>query len=148
MKMDTPKLDGLLEEFAKHMRGAKNKCVLVGSVPLAILGLRDVNDLDVIVSGEWFAKLKPVAMDVHEERLAIQTPHGVIQVSTKFYNFAADCGVSVAELRRDATEWVAPSGHWRVISMGHFRKFKESMGRQKDLEDLRLLDTNGKSSTE
>ena len=141
----TSKFKALLTEFdriclepGRPLIDAKDSLVLVGSAALATRGIRDVRDLDVLASGEMFHYLRGRSpTDVIDDQLAFQTPSGVIQVGTRMVSFGRKSGLTSFDIRRAAERWES----WWVISLEHLQEFKRTVDRDKDREDLRLIDT-------
>lgn len=123
--------------------------VLVGSAPMAALSLRDVRDLDVLVSEDLFAKLSGYfqqaygeAYEAHDgQAFAVAVPDlGTIEVATDYKRFA-DVGLATSDVFERA---LAPGAtrvglDFRVMALYHMELVKRAAGRDKDLEDLQLL---------
>jgi hypothetical protein len=144
--METPKYTYLVHQL-EHII-APDRCILVGSALLACLGLRDVNDLDVLVpSRELDAIVEGSLPDDNWQRtfdqntVVLKTPEGlVIQVSDRLDCFAASRVLSEMEVAIGAEM----RGAWKVMSLAHLVAFKRAVGREKDLDDLTLLRKSGR----
>jgi hypothetical protein len=134
-----------MERFIKllahlHALGVDSqRVVLIGSAPLAIRNLRDVNDLDVLCTPDQFDKLRRHASELqYDDCAAIQTPFGVIQVSSNLAYFTAT-DVTEEAAFTDADHW----GGWLVLSLKHCVAIKKGAMREKDMDDLQLLHERG-----
>lgn len=126
-------LDGAMAEYPFDMNDG---LVLVGSAVLAVRGIRDVRDLDVLASPEVFAYLKGCEpADQTEDEVAFRSARGVIQIGTKMVSFAKGSSLTAFDVRQGSRIWQK----WRVMSLEHLKDFKRAVGRQKDLEDLQLI---------
>lgn len=120
----------------------RDNVVLLGSVPLVIRGLRDVNDLDVLTIRGMVADLatKHPELEVKDlgmgRGLAANLPVGesMIQFSETIHNFAAGI-VTTEEVWQTAESWEG----WNVLSKDLCIRVKRALGRAKDLDDLQLL---------
>lgn len=125
------------------LEGDRDKIVLVGSAPLAVRGIRDVNDLDVLCRPEVFARLCPMASVVGAEAFALGTigaPCGVIQLTDHLPHFTGDrTGLGTSWLSADDVFAAADRrGDWLVMCMGHMLLVKRHRGFEKDRDDIEL----------
>jgi hypothetical protein len=136
-KIETPKFALLLEGLEKIV--GPEDAVLVGSAPLAIREIRDVNDLDVLVRSEVFDVLREVSGvlgDGADRMVVFQTPEGLsIQITDRLLNHAATAGITEEDVWSAAEEW----RNWRVLNLQQCRRIKEATRREKDYEDLALI---------
>lgn len=143
---------GRLEEITRL-----EDCVLVGSALLAAHKLRDVNDLDVLVTDmNQLIGLVGSAMDAKaggadrgwvvavdpEGKLAtITTEVGVIQASTELSAFYANPALTSAQVVAGRKRWASSqteADYFYTLSLAHWRALKQAAGREKDLDDLAL----------
>ncbi len=122
-------------EKVKSLNLPKDSYIVFGSSPFAVLGIREVNDIDLLVSQELYEKLKkkgwqkidkgpkdkPLVYDVFEA-------HTNWDFST--YN------PTLSELLSRDIEVEDIS----FASLEDVRKWKKASGRPKDLVDLKLID--------
>lgn len=130
----TPRYIALKRELAKLV--STSACVLVGSAALAARGIRDVNDLDVIVDSTTLEALRPKATEALGTCLAFKTLAGTIQISDRIEDHAPGVRCDSRAMMMRADDF----GSGRVISAADLRTLKKALGRDKDLEDLRLMD--------
>lgn len=119
----------------KSLNLAPGTYVVFGGCPLAIAGIRQANDIDLLVNAKVFSKLKsagwkiknkgvndkPLSLDVFEAHKRWNFSH--YQPSLKHLLATADIVDGVA-----------------FASIEEVRKWKESSGRPKDLNDIYLID--------
>lgn len=139
------KLLGHLEDITRL-----EDCVLVGSALLAAHRLRDVNDLDVLVTdADQLTGLArgaadrgwPVDIDPEGQRVTVTVDAGVIQASTEvsaFYAGATLTPMVIAVGRKRWASSMTESDYFYTMSLNHWRMLKRASGRDKDLDDLAL----------
>jgi hypothetical protein len=110
-------------------------CVVYGSAPFAIHGIRDVNDIDLFVSKELYEELakkdwkkiykgpkdEPLTYDIYEAHKTWEFSH---------YAPTLPELLSRAQIVEDIL----------FASLEDVRHWKESSGRPKDITDLKLID--------
>lgn len=141
--MNTPHLDRLLAKLLE-LGVKKDEVVLVGSVPLAIRDVRDVRDLDVLCDlgvieriEERHGKLVHRDMGLNRGYAAAWVDGDMmIQMSAGIENFASTVDLTNEEVREGAEDWKG----WKVLSFMHCVKIKRALRRDKDLDDLHLLE--------
>lgn len=112
-------------EKIKSLNLPENKYVVIGSGTLAALGIRDANDIDISVTHELLNQLNDVK-DWKEKGVDIQAEllNGNYSVSTE-------------ELIKSA---IIIDGI-RFMNLDELIRFKKAMGRDKDLQDIELINT-------
>lgn len=122
-------------EKVKSLNFSKDSYVVYGSAPFAILGIREVNDIDLLVSEELYEELKkkgwkkvykgpkdePLTYDIFEAH-----------PNWDFSPYAP----TLSELLSRAIDVEGIS----FASLEDVRKWKEASGRPKDLSDLNLIE--------
>lgn len=131
------RFEALLAELAKLVM--KKEVHLLGSAILAIRGVRDVQDLDVLATPDTMHRLWPVATEAERYAIAFKTPHGAIQISDRLSEFGLCRSITAEVVREKAEHWQG----WRVISLDTLKQAKRIRGQDKDHEDLRLLKEMG-----
>lgn len=124
-------LQELLSEF-KKLNLPDGEYAVYGSGPLAVRGIRDVHDLDVIVSNSLYRRLRDRYMeDEEKERIKI----GKIEIyppwgwSPEIKDLEMEEVISQAELIKGV----------RFTKLEDILDFKKRMGRPKDLKDIQLV---------
>jgi hypothetical protein len=128
--METPNLDRLLTEL-KTLDLPLGHFAIFGSAPLAIRGLRDSHDLDIIVSDELYEKLK-----IQYSGAEYQSPLGFLKINDfEISNQWMNDGSQVSKMI-DEAEMV---NGWLFVTLPYVIAWKTSMGRAKDKIDLEML---------
>lgn len=130
----------ILEELETMWPHVKRDGMLVGSAPLAIRGLRDVKDLDIVATEEAFRSLEQsIAPDVarfdRTRSLTRYTAFGQVQIAPTLAMHAAGVPLSTEKAWVGAEQW----NGWRVLSREDCLLIKRTLKREKDEEDVRLL---------
>lgn len=119
----------------KMLNIPKDSFVVFGSSPLAIAGLREAQDIDLLVSEDVFSKLREsgwrqIVKSINDKPLT----HDVFEVHDQ-WNFSS-YQPTLKQLLSSATivEGVP------FASLEEVRKWKVSSGRPKDLVDIKLID--------
>jgi len=126
------KLDILLAELDK-LNFPKDQYAITSSGPLAIRGIREANDLDIIVSLKLWAELLkkyPVKKEGFE---SIEI--GNIQILWKG-SFFTDSKVATVEEQIKTADVIKG---YRFVNLDLIKKFKKISGREKDKRDLELI---------
>jgi len=119
----------LLSEL-KKLNLPAGKFAVFGSGPLAVRGLREVGDLDVIVTPDvWRELAKRFPVEDHRDHKKVQI--GQIEICNK-----AILDYDVRELIGEAEE----IGGVRFVTLERTREWKKRLGRGKDREDIELID--------
>lgn len=113
----------------------KNSYIVYGSAPFAVLGIREVNDIDLLVSKELYKELakkgwKKIYKGPKDEPLTYDVFDA--HKSWEFSPYAP----TLQELLSRAFE----AEGIPFASLEDVRKWKEASGRPKDLTDLKLID--------
>jgi len=124
------KFEKLLNEFRK-LRLPDGAYAIYGSGPLAIRGIRNAHDLDVIVSDSLYQKLKTqYPKDPKKERIKI----GEVEI---YPSWAWEPKIKGLE---EAIKRAEIIGGFRFIRLDDLLDCKEKMGRPKDFEDIKLIE--------
>ena len=118
----------------------KNSYVVFGSCPLAAAGIREANDIDLLVSEEIFKKLRVAGWE-ELQKSSNDKPlvHDVFEAHDN-WNFNS-YKPTLAHLLSDATV----IDDVPFASLAEVRKWKVSSGRPKDLADIKLIDAHLKT---
>lgn len=142
---NTPRFDAFLVALARIV--PVDECVLIGSAVLAVRGIRDVEDLDVLVKPRVLDRLR-VADDL--KSLDVDLPDdgkGVLQLATSLSAFyAVDLALSVDEVfqRRERAAAVGyDTRGWWVMTLNQCIEIKRKLDREKDLADVEALQKFG-----
>ncbi len=121
------KLSLLLNEL-KRLNLPKSEYSIMGSGPLAVHGIREANDLDIVVSDKlWYVLKEKYADKYIEKRHCIEI--GNIEIFNKWGDYDSNYLLSNSELI-DGFPYV----YLRVVLA-----WKKRMGRPKDLIDIELI---------
>lgn len=118
----------------KSLNFPKNSYVVFGSGPLAVAGLREVNDIDLLVSKDLYNKLKTSGWEQ-----TVKGPkdrpltRGVFEAHDS-WDFSA-YSPSLEDLLKQATVVDGVP----FASLEDVQKWKTASGRPKDLTDLELI---------
>lgn len=143
-KVETPKFLALVAELEGRLAAAgmtKEKVVLVGSATLAMYGLRDVNDLDVLVAHDWDVDALVTKAGFREREeypahsCAYVSAAGVLHVGTDLGNEAV--GLEWRHIADGAEPW----RDWKVLGIEHCITIKNNAARAKDRADVYLLES-------
>lgn len=127
----------IFKEIAK-LNFPPDQYIIVGSGIMAVKGIREANDLDIIVTPELFEKCKIEGWEIHpwtkegipgKEWLKKGIIDLYVQLSLK------GGGVSAKELLRDA-EFI---NSVPFITLENHMKYKAEFGRPQDLADIQMI---------
>lgn len=125
-------------EKLKALDLPRDQFVVVGSGPLAVRGLRESNDVDVIVTRSLWDVLKnKYSVGTNEMGVDVLSVGEDIEIldpeKSLFSNFAE---ISAEELFSEADEIEG----LKFINLTHLKKIKLAFGREKDFRDIKLID--------
>ncbi len=113
----------------------ENMYIIFGSCPLAIAGIREANDIDMMVSPKLFEQLKLTGwQELHKDSNDIPLTHDVFEAHTN-WDFSS-YSPSLEELLATATVIDGIP----FASLEEVRKWKACGQRPKDVADLALID--------
>lgn len=112
--------------------------VIVSSGALAIRGIREAKDLDVIVTNSLWNKLTATYQTEVENGVErIKFDNSNIEILNPAQSIFGNSGVvSVEEIFEKADIF----GGIKFINLNHLKKIKLKLGREKDLKDIELID--------
>lgn len=112
--------------------------VIVSSGALAIRGIREAKDLDVIVTNSLWNKLTAIYQTEVENGVErIKFDNSNIDILNPAQSIFGNSGVvSVEEIFEKADIF----GGIKFINLNHLKKIKLKLGREKDLKDIELID--------
>lgn len=121
----------LLEEF-KKLNLPDGKYVIYGSGPLGIREIREVHDLDVVVTDDLYKKLlekyfKKEKIDEKKRFIKLNR----IEIIPASYSLIKDIKKVIADA--DIIDGL------RFVRLKDLLRWKRKMGRQKDFEDIKLI---------
>ena len=126
------RIDILLAELDK-LNLPKDQYAITSSGILAIRGIREANDLDIIVSPKLWEELSKKYPIKKEGFESIET--GNIQILWKG-SFFTDSEIATIEEQIDTADIIQG---YRFVNLNLIKKFKKIGGREKDKKDLRLI---------
>jgi len=122
----------LMNKF-KELRLPNEEYFVYGSGPLGVRGIREVNDLDVFVTDDLYEKLKgEYPQNVKEDKIGI----GEIEICSPW---TWDWEDSVGDLKTVMERAELIDGI-RFMLLKDLITLKKEMGRQKDFEDIKLIE--------
>lgn len=108
-----------------------------GSCPLAAAGLREANDIDLLVSGETLEQLRKAGWEeVDKGKGDKPLAHDVFEAHSK-WNFSS-YQPTLEDLLSDP---IVIDGI-PFANLSEVRKWKQASGRPKDLQDIKLIDSH------
>lgn len=107
-----------------------NQFIVVGSGIMAAVGIRDSDDIDMIVSEELFRQLEDSGWEHDEWADQVVLKRDVFDIGTQWDGKAID------ELIDTATRIEGIP----YLSLQDLRKWKKEKGRDKDIRDIKLID--------
>lgn len=114
----------------------KNSYVVFGSCPLAIVGLREAGDIDLLVSKDVFVKLRELGwQELDKGGKDKPLIHDVFEAHDN-WNFSS-YSPTLEQLLATATV----IDEIPFASLAEVRKWKVASGRPKDLVDIELIDS-------
>lgn len=123
------KIKSLLNNFKKLKLSDKGYAIY-GSGPLGVRGIRDVKDLDIVVTDDLYQKLKEkYPKDSKKERIKL----GEIEI---YPIWAWGTGFEGLKETIDRAELI---DGLRFVLLEDLIRWKEKMGRVKDFEDIELI---------
>jgi len=128
------KIEEIIERV-KTLNLEPNTYIILGSCPMAIYNLREVSDIDIMVTKKIYDKLKNVGWeykykDINDGPLS----NGVFEVLTGFRFGTYRPTLSQLLEKAVTIDEVVFS------SLGEVRKWKSLLGRPKDMADIKLID--------
>lgn len=119
----------------KKLNFPKGSYIVFGSCPLAIVGIREANDIDLLVSPEILKKLRTLGW-----KQVIKGPNDTPLVRDVFeahddWNFSS-YSPTLQDLLTNAIE----VDGILFASIEDVRKWKVASGREKDFKDIELID--------
>lgn len=130
------KFEGLLN-YLYSLKLPPDQYVIVGSGPLAARNIREAKDLDIIVSESLWVKLSehyPIVSKFSVNRIVLDNPD--IEILGQGSAFRDPEIASVEQMIQTAD---IINGH-PFLSLNLLKKFKQKLGREKDLKDIGLID--------
>ncbi len=113
----------------------KDSYVVFGSCPLSAVGIREANDIDLLVSKEVFAKLKNIGwQELHKSSNDIPLTQDVFEAHDN-WDFSSYSPTLDQLLANAMVIDGIP-----FASLEEVRKWKISSGRPKDIVDIKLID--------
>ena len=123
------KFEKLLNEF-KKLDLPDSEYAIYGSGPLGVRGIREVNDLDIIVTDSLYQNLKEkYSQEPRKERIKI----GEIEIYPLWAWGPKFDGLETTIKRAEVIQG------FRFVRLKDLLKWKEKMGRPKDFEDIELI---------
>lgn len=119
----------------KTLNLPKGSFVVFGAAPLAVLGIREANDIDLLVSSETYKKLKNSGWK--------ELPKGPNDIPLVYDVFEAHDNWNFSPYSPKLEHLLASAIEFEGVlfaSLNEVRKWKSVSGRPKDLLDLKLID--------
>lgn len=121
----------------KELNLPKNSYIVFGSCPLAVAGIREANDIDLLVSDEVFAELKRAGwQELHKSRDDIPLVKDVFEAHNNWnFSTSQSHNPTLKTLLEDATIIAGIP----FASLDEVLKWKTVSARPKDLVDVELI---------
>jgi len=120
----------------KSLRFPKDSYIVFGSAPLAVVGVREANDIDLLVSEEVFNELSKAGWkELEKSAKDIPLVHDIFEAH-KNWDFSSYNPTLHELLSRAIVIDEVP-----FASIEDVRKWKGASGRPKDLADIGLIDS-------
>jgi hypothetical protein len=129
--MENEKIKNLLEKF-KKLNLPDGQYVIYGSGPLGIRGIREIRDLDVVVTNALYQKLlKKYSKQEKKEKKKRFIKLGKIEIIPAHYSLIQNIKkiISTADV----------IGGLRFVKLQDLVKWKRLIGREKDFKDIKLI---------
>ena len=124
-------------ENFKKLNLPPNQLVVVGSGALSIRGIRDSEDIDVVVTESlWSQLIKQYKVGINSfgvENLEIEDDIEILNPTQSI--FGNSRSVPIEEIFNKADEFDGI----KFINLDHLKKIKKELGREKDLNDIALI---------
>ena len=120
----------ILKEFSK-LNLQKDEYVIFGSGPMAIHGIKETNDLDVLVKKEVFEKLKSKYNQNNSH------PFGCIVIGNLEIGDNWQGDYEIVE------KWISEAEEvegYMFMPLSYVIEWKRMMGRDKDLKDIKIIE--------
>jgi hypothetical protein len=130
--MENEKIKNLLEKF-KKLNLPDRQYVIYGSGPLGIRGIREIRDLDVVVTNALYQKLlKKYSKQEKKEKKKRFIKLGKIEIIQAHYSLIQNIKkiISTADV----------IGGLRFVKLQDLVKWKRLIGREKDFKDIKLIE--------
>lgn len=124
----------LLDELGR-LNLPKDQYAITSSGPMAVRGLREAGDLDLVVSENLWLKLAQ-KYEVTPGPPCDKIQIGNIEILGKFSVYQ-DEDIATAQQQIDTADII--QGH-RFVNLNLIKQFKQKLGREKDLKDIALID--------
>lgn len=134
-------MEKLLKKLEK-LKLPKKQYAIFGGGPLAIRGLRETNDLDIMVYDELYNEISEKHKNNGEDKIKIDFEEGEIEIYP-----ARNALLDNPEEVIDRAEEI---NGFKFISLKDSIEWKKKKGREKDLKDVELIEqylNNEKGST-
>lgn len=130
-------------ENLKNLNLPTNHFVVVGSGALSIRGIRDSEDIDVIVTESlWNQMIKKYKVGINSfgvENLELENDIEILNPAQSIF------GNSKIVPMKDIFEKADMFDGIKFLNLDHLKKIKIELGREKDLKDVDLIDNYLKS---
>ena len=136
------KISEIIGSFQVHLKNLKeldlpaSDFVVISSGALAVRGIREAKDLDVIVKGPLWNELKKKYNVVKENGVDRINCGNNIEILGANSVFTDSTVVPINEIFEKADVF----DDTNYISLEHLKKIKLKLGREKDLQDIKLID--------
>lgn len=128
----------LIEEI-KKLNFPLGQYVIVGSGPMAVRGLKEAHDIDIVVTPEFFEKCKISGW----ETMPWTYPEKVGQIYLKKGDVELYLDVNAGDFNPTTAELIGRSETIHgipFITLGDMISFKKAYGREKHLEDIKTTE--------
>lgn len=121
----------------KALNLPKNSYIVFGSCPMAAAGIREANDINLLVSTEVYKSLENNGWQkIYKGPNDSPVIHGVFEAHDNWDFSAYNLNLTLEDLLTNATE----VNDIPFASIENVRKWKVASGRDKDIADIKLID--------
>ncbi len=125
-------------ENLKKLNLPTDQYVVIGSGPLAVRGIREAKDIDIMVTDslwdEMIKKYQVISNDFGVECICLENDIEIVNPKDSIF------GNSVIVPKDEIFEKGDILDGIKFMSLEHLKKIKIEIGREKDLQDINLID--------
>lgn len=122
------KFDQLLKKL-KQLNLPEDQYAIFGSGPMAVRGLKEAKDVDLVVTQKLYDALKQKYTEIKPGQMIID---GVIEICSPDYSLVDHCEEVIKH-----SEMI---DGFRFMRLDDLLKWKREMGRDKDYKDIKIIE--------
>jgi len=125
-------------ENLKKLNLPKDQFVIVGSGPMSVRGIRESEDIDVIVTPTlWDELVKKYKIKINSfgvETMYVDTDIEILNPAQSLFGNSKVVPFEEIFAQADVFDGI------KFLNLEHLKKIKRELGREKDLRDIKLID--------